>query len=100
QSSMDDEVRERRVLEMELNEALERNEFTLFYQPVVATANGRVSGFEALIRWKHPIRGMVPPIEFIPLAERSGQIARIGESTIVEACQARTLPPHRQRRAR
>jgi diguanylate cyclase (GGDEF)-like protein len=96
QSSMDDEVRERRVLEMELNEALQRDEFTLHYQPVVAPASGRVSGFEALIRWNHPIRGMVPPVEFIPLAERSGQIARIGEWTIAEACKALTLLPEHQ----
>jgi predicted signal transduction protein with EAL and GGDEF domain len=88
ESSMDAAVRERRVLEMELIEAVDRGEFVLHYQPVIATADGQVSGFEALIRWNHPIRGLVPPAEFIPLAERSGLIGKIGEWTIAEACRA------------
>ena len=99
ETRMDAEVHERRELEIELNEALERNEFVLHYQPVIAAADGTLSGLEALIRWNHPTRGLVPPIEFMPLAERTGLIARIGEWTILEACRALAqLPEHLTRR--
>ena len=95
ETAMDAEVHERRELEAELNAALERNEFLFHYQPVIAAADGTVSGLEALIRWNHPTRGLVLPTEFIPLAERSGLIGRIGEWTIAEACRALSqLPEH------
>jgi diguanylate cyclase (GGDEF)-like protein/PAS domain S-box-containing protein len=95
ENRMDSEMRERRILEMEMAEALERGEFTLHYQPLVATADGVVSGFEALIRWNHPIRGLVPPSEFIPIAERSTLIGAIGEWTIREACRMLVRLPER-----
>jgi len=94
-SRMDSEIRERRVLELELAEALENKEFVLYYQPVISTADGMVSGFEALIRWNHPIRGLVPPSEFIPIAERSTLIGAIGEWTIAEACRMLARLPER-----
>jgi diguanylate cyclase (GGDEF)-like protein len=95
ETRMDAEVHERRELEIELNEALERDEFLLHYQPVIAADDGTVSGLEALIHWNHPTRGLLSPIEFMPLAERTGLIARIGEWTILEACHVLAqLPGH------
>ena len=94
ETHMDAEVHEQRELEVELGQALERQEFLFHYQPVVA-ADGTTSGFEALIRWNHPIHGLVPAVEFIPLAERAGLGAEIGEWKIVEACRALAqLPEH------
>jgi diguanylate cyclase (GGDEF)-like protein len=95
ETRMDAEVHERRELEIELIEALERDELLFHYQPMVAAADGTTSGLEALIRWNHPTHGLLPPIEFIPLAERSGLVARIGEWKIFEACRALArLPEH------
>lgn len=73
-------------LRSQLRLALERNEFILRYQPIVAVADGRVVGAEALIRWRHPARGLIPPDDFIPVAEDSGMIVPIGEWTLREAC--------------
>ena len=95
EARMDAEVHERRELEVELNEALERDEFLFHYQPMVAAADGTTSGLEALIRWNHPTHGLLPAIDFIPVAERSGLVARIGEWKIFEACRALAqLPEH------
>jgi diguanylate cyclase (GGDEF)-like protein len=79
---MQDKVR----LESELHDALASNQLELHYQPKVDTATGVVHGAEALIRWRHPERGMVPPSEFIPLAEECGVISAIGDWVIHEAC--------------
>jgi diguanylate cyclase (GGDEF)-like protein len=76
----------RHDLERELEQALEQDQFVLFYQPRIDVASGTVCAMEALIRWLHPARGMVPPIEFIPLAESSGLILRIGDLVIDKAC--------------
>ncbi len=73
-------------LEADLRKALERGEFSLHYQPRLALPDLRVEGVEALLRWSHPQRGLVPPDEFIALAERSGLIVDIGEWVLHEAC--------------
>jgi diguanylate cyclase (GGDEF)-like protein len=87
-ASMDAEIQERRALEADLREALGRDEFELYYQPMVSMATDRVSGFEALIRWNHPVRGRVSPDSFIPIAEELGLIVDIGEWALVQACHA------------
>ena len=73
-------------LEQEMRQALERDEFVLFYQPQVDAGTGVLSGCEALIRWRHPVRGLVPPLEFIPAAEQCGLISEIGAWTIRPDC--------------
>ncbi|BBC24572.1 EAL domain-containing protein [Pseudanabaena sp. ABRG5-3] len=74
-------------LESELHYALEHQEFELYYQPIVSLKNERLTGFEALIRWKNPKRGFISPIEFIPLAEDTGLIVAVGDWVMQEACQ-------------
>jgi diguanylate cyclase (GGDEF)-like protein/PAS domain S-box-containing protein len=75
-----------RFLEDDLRAGIERRQFTLAYQPFVATRDLRVRGFEVLSRWKHPLRGEIPPSQFIPLAERTGSIAALSEWVLHEAC--------------
>jgi len=69
-----------------LARALEREEFCLYYQPIISLYDGRLSGFEALVRWRHPRRGLVNPDEFIRLAEETNAIVAIGEWILREAC--------------
>ncbi len=86
--AMDQETKERRRLESDLRQAISRNELELLYQPVHSVENGEVASYEALVRWQHPTRGMVPPDVFIPIAEESGIIISLGEWILHEACSA------------
>ncbi len=73
-------------LRSELQRAIEREEFVLHYQPIVSLADGRVLGMEALVRWNHPQHGLIPPTDFVPLAEESGLIGDMGRWILEEAC--------------
>src|SRR5215212_3611223 len=83
---MDLQMQTRRIMEQDLRKALPSGEFELYYQPVVNLASKEISGFEALIRWNHPSKGMISPATFIPLAEEIGFIVPMGEWVIRQAC--------------
>jgi len=83
---LDRRARELMDLEKDLRRALENNEFAIAYQPIFHLASGHVAGFESLIRWKHPEKGMISPAQFIPLAEETGLIESIGEWVLRESC--------------
>ena len=81
-----DATRDRFVLESEIRRAHERDQLFLAYQPIIDLDTGHVAGFEALVRWQHPQRGVVPPNDFIPAAESSGAIVQIGRWALLTAC--------------
>ncbi|KJC40356.1 diguanylate cyclase [Bradyrhizobium sp. LTSP885] len=82
----DKSARDRRALQGDLERAIEADELFLVYQPFLDLRKGRITGFEALLRWQHPVRGLIPPTVFIPIAEESGLIHQLGEWVIRRAC--------------
>jgi diguanylate cyclase (GGDEF)-like protein/PAS domain S-box-containing protein len=86
QADMNASALERLELESDLRHALEQGEFTLYYQPQFSGDGKRLTGAEALLRWRHPRRGLVPPVEFIPVLEELGLVVEVGEWVLKEAC--------------
>jgi diguanylate cyclase (GGDEF)-like protein len=86
EAKMGADVRERRLIEHDLRHAIARNELRLVYQPQMDIRSGAVTGFEALLRWRHPTRGEISPAVFIPIAEESGAILAIGDWVLKRAC--------------
>ncbi|OQW57190.1 MAG: diguanylate cyclase [Proteobacteria bacterium SG_bin9] len=93
EKDMDRQAQKRRILETDLRRALAQGEFQIHYQPLVDVAAYRIAGFEALLRWKHPEKGMISPAEFIPVAEDIGLIGPIGEWVLRQACEEATRWP-------
>jgi diguanylate cyclase (GGDEF)-like protein/PAS domain S-box-containing protein len=95
EAEMDARLQARRRLEVELREALAHDELKLLYQPIYDLERERICGFEALLRWQHPTRGLVSPAEFIPIAEEIGLIVSFGEWVLYQACaEASKWPEH------
>ena len=92
-TEMDQEFRAKRQMEDDLKTALAEGQFEVHYQPIVSMADRRVTAFEALLRWKHPVRGTISPNEFIPVAEETGLIVAIGEWVMRVACKEATRWP-------
>ncbi|QDW38594.1 EAL domain-containing protein [Bradyrhizobium sp. KBS0727] len=93
--AMEAEVRARRVLEIDLRQAITDGGFEVYYQPCLSLQNNRITGCEALLRWRHPQRGMISPADFIPIAEETGLINQLGEWVLTTACtEAATWPDH------
>jgi diguanylate cyclase (GGDEF)-like protein len=92
---MDARVRARRILEMDLRQAISDGAFEVHYQPCVSLRDNKITGCEALLRWRHSERGMISPAEFIPIAEETGLINQLGEWVLTTACaEATTWPEH------
>jgi diguanylate cyclase (GGDEF)-like protein len=97
EAAMHSEATDRQVLENDLRQALERQEMTIAYQPIVRAASEEISGFEALVRWNHPVRGPISPEKFISLAEECGMIGKIGEFVLRSAVAEAALWPEQVR---
>ncbi len=93
ENAMDAEAQARRAMEIDLHDALRQGELELYFQPLFGLSQNRVTAFEALLRWNHPARGMVSPVDFIPLAEETGLIIPIGEWVLHEACRVAATWP-------
>jgi EAL domain-containing protein (putative c-di-GMP-specific phosphodiesterase class I) len=92
---MDARVRARRILEMDLRQAISDGAFEVHYQPCVSLRDNKITGCEALLRWRHSERGMISPAEFIPIAEETGLINQLGEWVLTTTCaEATTWPDH------
>ena len=92
---MDARMQARRILELDLRKAIVNGEFELFYQPILDVETGAITSCEALIRWNHPERGMIAPMDFIPVAEETGLIVPLGEWVVRQACaEAARWPKH------
>jgi predicted signal transduction protein with EAL and GGDEF domain len=90
---MDSRVHALRTLEQDLRQAISDRDFEIFYQPVVDLRDNRVAGCEALLRWRHPVRGMISPAEFIPVAEETGMINALGEWVLTRPVPRRFAGP-------
>ncbi|WP_440957847.1 putative bifunctional diguanylate cyclase/phosphodiesterase [Oceanicaulis sp. LC35] len=87
EQALGEAVRMRRELAQDLRVALDKNELRMFYQPQIDLKSGEVCGYEALVRWPHPVRGMISPAEFVPLAEANGLIGRLGDWVLETTCE-------------
>jgi len=95
EAEMDARMQARRILELDLRKAIANGEFELYYQPIIDVHTGQITSCEALVRWHHPDRGMVAPMEFIPVAEETGIIVPLGEWVLRQACaEAARWPKH------